>query len=156
MAALSVVVLYIASILPTLKLTVCLVASAIVCITMIKYGARGAVVLYLATSVVSLIISPDKTVALGYLLFFGNYPIIKAFVENMHNLKAEWIIKIILFISYVTIAFLMIMLFFSNAFVFPYSKIFVFVVAVVAAIIYDIALSLFISEISKRFSKILF
>ncbi len=156
MAALSVVVLYIASVLPTLKLAVCMIASAIVCITMIKYGARGAVVLYLATSVVSLIISPDKTVAFGYLLFFGNYPIIKAFVENMHNLKAEWIVKIILFIAYVTLTFLMIILFFSNAFVFPYSKIFIFAVAIVAAIIYDIALSLFISEISKRFSKLLF
>lgn len=156
MAALSVVVLYVASVLPTLKLAVCMVASAIVCITMIKYGAKGAVVLYLATSVVSLIISPDKTVTFGYLLFFGNYPIIKAFVENMHNIKAEWIVKIILFVAYVAIAFLMIMVFFSNAFVFPYSKIFVFTVAVVAAVIYDIALSLFISEISKRFLKTLF
>ncbi len=156
MAALSVVVLYIASVLPTLKLTVCLVASAIVCITMIKYGARGAVVLYLATSVVSLIISPDKTVAFGYLLFFGNYPIIKAFIENIHNLKAEWIVKIILFSAYTVVAFMAMTIFFSGIINFPYSKIFIFVAAVAAAAVYDVALSLFISEISKRFSKSLF
>ncbi|MBQ6998395.1 MAG: hypothetical protein IJN62_01220 [Clostridia bacterium] len=156
MAALSVVVLYIASVLPILKLAVCLVASAIVCITMMKYGARGALVLYLATSVVSIIISPDKTVAFGYLLFFGNYPIIKAFIENIHNLKAEWIVKIILFSAYTVIAFMAMTIFFSGVINFPYSKIFIFVAAVAAAAVYDVALSLFISEISKRFSKLFF
>lgn len=155
MAALSVVVLYLASILPTLKLTVCLVASAIICIVMMKYGVRGSMVVYLAASVVALIISPDKTVAVGYLLFFGNYPIIKAFIENIDNLKMEWIIKIVLFVVYTAAAFAAMTIFFSGVINFPYSKIFIFVAAVVAAVIYDVALSLFISEISRRFSKLL-
>ena len=154
MAALSVVVLYAASVIPTLKLTVCLVASAIICIAMMKYGINAAVVIYLASSVVSLIIVPNKTVAFAYILFFGNYPIIKAFIENIHNIKIEWIMKIILFFAYAILAFLIASIFLSVSF--PYSKAIAFGVLVVMAAIYDVALSFFITEISKRFSKILF
>lgn len=156
MTALSVVILYIASILPTIKLTVCLVASAIICIIMMKYGARGAVAVYLSTSAVALIISPDKTIAFGYFLFFGNYPILKAFVENINNIKTEWIVKVILFAVYTVAAFAGMTIFFSGVINFPYSKWLIFVAVIAAAGIYDVALSLFISEINRRFSKFLF
>lgn len=153
MAALSAVVLYIASVLPTLKLAVCLIASAIICLAMIKYGAGSALTIYLTTSAIVLIISPDKAVAFGYVLFFGNYPIIKAFIERLNNLTAEWIVKTILFVMYVVAAFAGMNIIFSGSITFPYSKWIIFACAVVAAVVYDIALSIFISEISRRFSK---
>lgn len=155
MAALSIVVLYMASILPTLKLAVCLVASAIICIIMMKYGVRGAVAVYLAVSAVAMIISPDKTIPFGYLLFFGNYPIIKAFVENMHNLTAEWIVKIILFALYAVAAFAGMTIFFSGVINFSYSKWLIFAAVIIVAAVYDVALSMFISEINRRFSQLL-
>lgn len=153
MAAMSVVILYIASVLPTLKLAVCLVASAVICIVMIKHGTGSALAVFIAASAVSLIVSPDKIVPFGYLLFFGNYPVVKAYIERMNKLMAEWIVKLIVFVVYVAIAFAGMKMFFAGAITFPCSQWIVFAGAVVAAGVYDVALSLFVSEIKRRFSN---
>ncbi len=153
MAALSAVMLYMASILPTLRLAVCFIASAVICITMIKYGAREAVAVYLAVSAVSLIIMPDKLIPFGYILFFGNYPIVKAFLERVNKVKAEWGLKIIVFVIYALAAYAGMKLFFSGAVNVPFSEWLIIIGAVGVACIYDVALSLFISEFNRRFSK---
>ncbi len=153
MAALSVVILYIASMLPTLRLAVCAVASAVICIVMIKQGTKSALGVYAAASAVSLIIAPDKAVALGYLIFLGNYPVVKAFIERLNNLKIEWLIKLVLFCIYAAAAFAIMKIFFPGAVAFPYSEWIIFAAAVAAAAVYDVALSMFITELNRRFSK---
>ena len=89
-----------ASIVPTGRLVLCAVASATVCVLMIKFGIKGALLLYAAVSVIAFVLLPDKTIFFGYLLFFGNYPIAKALIEKKNNLVFEWVLKILLFCLY--------------------------------------------------------
>ena len=55
MTAMSVMVLYLSSVLPTLKLTACVISSVIVCIAMLKSGYLTATLVYVASAVVSLV-----------------------------------------------------------------------------------------------------
>ena len=154
MTALSVAILYFASVIPTLRLTACAVSSAIICIMMIKYGIKNSVLVYLATAVVSFVLLPNKMMFVGYALFFGNYPIVKAYIERIGNMAFEWLVKIASFGVYSVVAYGIISVFFSNV-VLPYSNTVLFALVVVIAAIYDIALSLFVSEIRRRFLKLL-
>ena len=121
---------------------------------MIKYGVKSSVLVYLSSAVVSFILLPNKMLFVGYALFFGNYPIVKAYIERIGNIAFEWLVKIVLFGVYSVIAYGVVTVFFSNV-VLPYSNTILFALVVVVAIIYDIALSLFISEIRRRFLKLL-
>lgn len=154
MTALTVAILYLASVMPTLRLTACAVSSAIICVMMIKYGVKSSVLVYLSSAVVSFVLLPNKMFFVGYALFFGNYPIVKAYIERIGNIAFEWLVKLILFGVYSVIAYGVVTAFFSNV-VLPYSNTILFALVVVVAIIYDIALSLFISEIRRRFLKLL-
>ena len=151
----SVVLLYIASVVPTLKLTLCAVSSALVCVVMIKYGAKGSFAVYMACSLVAFVVAADKTVAAGYFLFFGNYPIIKAFIEKKGNMVAEWIVKILVFAVYAFGAYAVAMIFFPSMLTFKYSLGFTFAAVIAVAAVYDVALSMIISEITRRFSNLL-
>lgn len=151
----SVVLLYVACVIPTLKLTLCAVSSALICIVMVKYGARGSAAVYLACSAVTFIIAADKAVALGYFLFFGNYPIIKAFIERRENIVTEWIIKILVFAIYAVGAYAAATIFFPSVLTFEYSLWLTFAAVIAVAAVYDMALSMIISEITRRFSNLL-
>jgi len=155
-AALSIVILYLASVLPSGKTAVCAVASAVVCLSMIKFGVKGALWTYLTVSVISLILLPEKSISLGYILFFGNYPIAKAFIEKRNNLTAEWILKIILFLVYWAVACVFARMFFPELIEIGYSMWLVLAIAVAAASVYDVALSLVVTEINRRFPKLFF
>lgn len=154
LTALTVAILYLASVMPTLRLTACAVSSAIICVMMIKYGTKSSLLVYLAASVVSFVLLPNKMLFVGYALFFGNYPIIKAYIERIGNIAFEWVVKLILFGVYSVIAYGVVTAFFSNV-VLPYSNSVLLAVVIVIAAIYDIALSLFVSEIRRRFLKLL-
>ena len=154
MTALSVAILYFASVIPTLRLTACAVSSAIICIMMIKYGIKSSVAVFLSAAAVSFVLLPNKMLFVGYALFFGNYPIVKAYIERIGNMTFEWLVKIVLFGGYSIVAYGVISVFFSNV-VLPYSNTILFILIVIIAAIYDIALSLFVSEIRRRFLKLL-
>lgn len=153
--ALSVVAVYFASAMPTLKLALCTVASALVCVLVIKYTSKEALIAYLSTSAVVFILAPDKSIATAYFLFFGNYPVVKAKIENGKSIFVEWIIKIVLFSVYAVVAYSGCLMFFPSLLQFKHSLIVVFIGFLVFASIYDIALSLVITEIKRRFSSLL-
>lgn len=154
-SAVSVVVLYLASVLPTGRLVMCAVASAAVCMMMIKFGYKGALMMYAAVSVISFIILPDKTIFFGYALFFGNYPVVKALIEQKNNIVAEWILKLAAFCIYGLLAYGGMRLFFGQTLVFEYALWIMFAGMLAVASVFDVALSLLISEINRRFDKIL-
>ena len=153
--ALSVVLLYLASVLPSAKIAVCAVASAVVCLMMVKSGLRGSLSVYFAVSLVSLVMLPDKTVAAAYLLLFGIYPVIKSFIERRNHLVAEWILKIIMFCIYFAIVYFGASLVFSQLADTEYSAWVLFIGVVAVLTVYDVALSLLITELGRRFSGLL-
>lgn len=94
-AALSVVIM-LASFLGVTTYAVPAISGALLIILYLEFGVKNAFTVYLAVSVLSFLIC-EKEAALCYIFFFGYYPILKAFIEKIHNKTIQWIIKIGLF-----------------------------------------------------------
>lgn len=92
-AALSVVVMYLACITEMLSLSGVIVAAFAIVFIYIEYGAKTALSLYAAVSVISILILPDKFSAVIYALYAGYYPILKAKFETRTK-TASWVLKL--------------------------------------------------------------
>ncbi len=94
-AALSVVIMLLAHI-GVLTYAVPALAGALLVITYLELGVKNAFTVYFTVSVLSFLIC-EKEAALCYILFFGYYPLIKAYIERINQKILQWIIKIALF-----------------------------------------------------------
>ena len=94
-AALSVVIMLLAYI-GVLTYAVPALAGALLVIIYLELGVKNAFTVYFAVSVLSFIMC-EKESALCYLLFFGYYPLIKAYIERIQSRVSQWIIKVALF-----------------------------------------------------------
>ncbi len=82
-AALGVLFMYAASILPSGKLVLLFLASVVIWIPLNERGGIPyAVACYLATALLTLLLVPNKLYALAYALFFGLYGFIKLGVDG--------------------------------------------------------------------------
>ena len=96
-AALSTVILYFGSFIEVLDLSMAVIASLMTTVMVIEYGKSAPWCVFGVTSLLSLLLLPQKFPALIYLLFFGYYPIIKAYIERIRKRFVCWIIKIGIF-----------------------------------------------------------
>ena len=83
LCALGVVFMALGSVIDVLDLSVCAFASLIVVFVYLEVGASYALGVYLATSVLALIIVPSKLIFFEYFLVFGIYPLLKALIERL-------------------------------------------------------------------------
>jgi len=97
LAALSVVLLYLASLLPSGRLASAAIAGLINAIAVIECGRLCAFACFSCTSILAAVLLPVKAVALIYILFFGYYPIVKSLAERIKSRTLEWAVKIIVF-----------------------------------------------------------
>lgn len=104
-AAASVVVMLLAHI-GVLTYAVPALAGALLIIIYLELGVKNAFTVYLAVSVLSFLIC-EKEAALCYILFFGYYPILKAYIEKLPKKTIQWIIKVILFSVSFALVFLL-------------------------------------------------
>jgi hypothetical protein len=58
---------------------------------------KSAWTVFIATSLISLILMPDKECAMTYLFFFGYYPIIKDNIDKIKSKILLWITRVIIF-----------------------------------------------------------
>ena len=97
LSALSVVLLFLGSATQILDLSCAALASIAVVFTVIEFGGIWPYLIYAVTSVLSLILLPDKFAAIVYTAFAGYYPMIKLAVEKLRRLPVEWLIKTAVF-----------------------------------------------------------
>lgn len=95
--ALAVLLLFLATILPTNRLSLYALSSFFVSILVIEYGVKAAWLFYSASCLLGLIIVQNKPGLLPYVIFFGIYGIIKYYIEKINNIVIEYVIKIIYF-----------------------------------------------------------
>ena len=96
LSALGVVLLYLGSFVEIMDMAMAAIASFAVIITVIEYGKGAPWAVYGVTSILSLILLPQKTPAAFYALFFGFYPIIKEKIERKSKIL-RWVIKEVVF-----------------------------------------------------------
>ena len=83
LVALSVTVMYIGTVISFLDLTMIAIASVPVYFAVIEMGSYYPIMLYAATSVLSLLLLPDKFSAVVYIAFGGLYPSLKEKLEKL-------------------------------------------------------------------------
>ncbi len=157
LSALGVVLLFLGSVINVIDISMAVIASLLCVFVVIEYGRGAPWLVFGVTSVLSLLLLPQKTPALMYLLFFGYYPILKEKIEKKPRAIA-WLIKELIF--NVALAVLLVsghfllftaadlgsMIYYYAAFV---------LLAEIAFPLYDIALtrliSLYLFRLRKRF-----
>lgn len=94
--ALSTAFLYLAAVLPTGQLGFLGVSALCGIAAVVEYGIAGGVFIWTGTSILGFILSPSNVLAGVYAVFFGPYPVVKAFAEGRGRV-AEWVIKLVFF-----------------------------------------------------------
>lgn len=97
LAALSIVLIYTASVTPSLRLALTAAAGLIPSVIVINSGIKRGFLFYGAVSMLALLISPSKDIAIAYFLVFGHYPMFKSLIERLNRLWLEWLVKILFF-----------------------------------------------------------
>jgi len=100
LAACSLVILYLASYLPSGKLGMAAAAGLFPAAAVVSCGFGAGFLCYAGTAILAMLLVSDKNVALLYLLFFGLYPMLKGLIERLNRLVLELIIKLLLFNAY--------------------------------------------------------
>ena len=85
MTALSLVCMFIAPLLPAAIYTCTLLSGLCIALTVDEVGLRYAAGVYFASSILALLLIPDKETAIVFILIFGIYPIIKNVLEQNKN-----------------------------------------------------------------------
>lgn len=149
--ALTVILIYLSSMLPTNKLAIIAVASCIIPLSIITTNIKNSFAVYLSVSILSLLLGL-KGSALAYILFFGLYGFVKYYVEAKRKPVLEFAIKFLFFNCSMTLAYFLFKLF---AFDIPIKKfpIYLIIIALqIIFIIYDYALTLMIGFINSKLS----
>jgi hypothetical protein len=102
LTALTLIFLYLGSIIETNTLTLLTLASFMVPIGLMRGDLRTAGLIYVSSSLLSFFIVPLNT-SLIYTFFFGIYGLMKYFIERTQNLLFEIFLKLILFNSIVSL-----------------------------------------------------
>ena len=97
MVAMGVVFMALGSFIEVMDLSVCAAVSLIVVFVYLEIGVGHAWAVYLCTSILAFIIVPAKLMCFEYLLMFGIYPLLKAFIEKLP--KITWIFIKLLFVN---------------------------------------------------------
>ena len=63
----------------------------------ISVGWRLGLCCWAAAGLLALLLVPAKGTALLFLLFLGVYPVVKSWIERLHRLAAEWLLKLAFF-----------------------------------------------------------
>ncbi len=96
LSALGVVLLWLGSAVEVVDISMAVLASLLCVFAVIEYGGSAPWLVFGVTATLSVLLLPQKTPALMYLLFFGYYPILKEKLEKRSRLTA-WILKEVIF-----------------------------------------------------------
>lgn len=151
LVALTIVILYVASILPISTLSILTVASCLIPISIIRTSIKNTMLVYIASAVLSFFLVKTN-IALYYSLFFGIYGIIKHLIEKTKNLPLELFLKLIAFNILLGITYLITKNFLGILSP-KFSLSLLWLAAQIIFLVYDYALTLIISFFINRFHK---
>jgi len=103
----AVVVLYLGSFLPTMRLAMVALAAIFTAVCVIEGGLRYGTLCFAAVSILGFLVVPDRILTLIYITCFGAYPLVKSIAERQKSVILSWMIKLAIFfvvlIVYITI-----------------------------------------------------
>jgi len=149
-AALSLIFLYGAFLVPSGKIALYAIASVCLAAVVIECGSKTALLCYMAISLLAFFLIPDKSFVLPFILFFGYYPILKSGLERtIKNRVGEYLAKLLVG----NIAFFLIFFIIKTLFVAALAKtslLILWVGANLVFVLYDVAFSMIIEFYNTR------
>ncbi|CDM68109.1 putative membrane protein [Clostridium bornimense] len=155
LTALSVIALYISSLLPTNKITILAILALIIPIAIIWTNIKTALAIYISTSILGILLIGLRGNVISYIILFGTYGFFKLFIEKLKKLYLEIPLKII----YFNISLVMIYLVVSNLVVdittlkFKLPITLLILGANIVFLVADFIISLLIHEINEKYLK---
>ena len=122
MSALSLVFMFLGSVLGVFTYVSPLLCSIIMLIICDSAGKKNALLCFFAVSIISVFFLPDKECALTYAFFFGYYVIIR---DNIENIKPKWLsflMKFLIFNLGITASQLLLVYAFGIPFDMPWGR----------------------------------
>lgn len=150
LTALTVVILYSTSLIPISKLSILTLASCLIPICIIRSSVKYAILVYIASSLISLFFVPFN-ISIYYMMFFGIYGIVKFFIEKINMYFIEIIIKLLSFNVLLMAMYLILKEFIVVNSALPLWLL--WIGAQVVFLIYDYALTVLITSFLKRFNN---
>lgn len=95
LAAGSLLTLFLATILPTNRLFFYGLSSVFCALVIIEHGVRAGTIFYLGTSLLALMLIPNKLRLIPYILILGHYPIWKTYIERINHTVKELLLKLL-------------------------------------------------------------
>ena len=154
LSALALLFLLAASLLPAGRLGCAALAGVVGAVVLVRCGWKTGMMSWIAVSVLSLLLSPNKGSAMLYTIFFGPYTLIKNRIERLNRAPFEWLLKFLFCMAVSVLVF-----FFSADILglFPpviAGKLWLFLPAVAAVFAaYDIVFSKMIAMLLARLPK---
>lgn len=153
-AALSLLLLYLAAVMPSGRIGMVAVAGLVPAAGVVSGGLAAGFLCYGAAGILALLLLPDKGCALLYVVFFGLYPMIKSLIERLRVLMAEIVLKLLFFN-----AVLALLLLCFSSFLLPmlpellHGTLLIFAVGNVVFLLYDYGFSKLITYYASRIRK---
>lgn len=97
LGALSVVLLLVGNVLQVGTYAAPMLASFLLVPVLEEYGTKYALLLYLAVSILAVLLVPDKELALFYALVLGYYPALKRALDRLRPAPLRWAAKLAVF-----------------------------------------------------------
>ncbi len=153
-AALCIIMLLGASFVPNLKFAFLFASSIVVGICILKYKLAASLICYIASAALALFILPNKFIALTFLVLFGNYPIVKLYIERANNIVAEYFLKLVAANIYLFLMYIVLKALGEQAF-FDFSMYILYFAGLVLLLFYDLAFGFVINGFYKSYYKYL-
>jgi len=145
LAAGTLLTLFLATILPTSRIFFYGLSSVFCAVVIIENGIRAGTLFYIGTSLLALILIPNKIRLIPYILILGHYPLWKTYIERINHTGKELILKLLVLNVCSLLAYYgFTALFFKNVNL-PIDLRLVFLILQVVFLIYDYAFTLLIS-----------
>ncbi len=145
LGALAVTCLVLATVMPVNRLSFYALSSFFVAVVIVESGSRAGWIFYAATSLLSLMVVPEKLGIVPYVIFFGIYGIVKYYVEKLNKIIPEYAIKFVYFNVCVGVALLTVSSLFGNSIVVKLPWGLVVIALEIIFFIYDFVYTLFIN-----------
>lgn len=153
MTTISFILVYLSGIVPLNKTYLLTLSSFIIPLAVIATNEKTALLIYISTALISLLICGLRLTVLSYVIFFGLYGLVKYHIERLKKLPMEIILKLIYLNLCLAILFLIYTLFFPSLFKIKINLYLMITVVQIVFLIYDYLLTLFVSYIGKYVLK---
>ncbi len=152
LCSLGVIIMFLGSVIETIDITMAALASFLIIVCMIEVRGYMPLLVFVATSALSFLLLPNKTVVVIYAMYFGFYPMIKSYLERLPMILS-WVLKFAVF----NIAIGLYYLFLKDVLFPDIESIKLYLILLMNVIFFtlDMAQTLFVTAYVRRFRKML-